>query len=351
MFLHEMESAARDVDLTVLEGVLAADLARSLEEEVDQEVSRGAGQLRQSTRWQSLLDSLPDVFREGLFMVLQAEYKGRCAAILSSDWSWNWAGWDSRQSDGSSNPGDGEGLYQVLDAHRQHEEGELATPLLFAIHDVVRRHIRLAHANSAVKHLTDGQKEAALRRQGLKVGVGKVWGMNNCLADSLLQLLQENSIIARGVEEDRKQACAALRTELLSLPENSPFRPRRRDAVSSCDLGLDDAAFLQSNIHSEFILKFFLSYFAGRGMVLGQLPSAGVRVSVCSRFDSDVLPNESTDVCRAEVADVEEEPLEFKLFNRTGDGVSGYHYDPIIVDAEVASSSSRPSATSLRLLE
>ncbi len=69
---------------------------------------------------------------------------------------------------------------------------------------------------------------------------------------------------------------------------------------------------------------------------------------MCSRFASDVLPNESTDVCRAEIADVEEEPLEFKLFNRTGVGVSGYHYDPITVNrVESASSNSRASAPSL----
>ena len=69
-------------------------------------------------------------------------------------------------------------------------------------------------------------------------------------------------------------------------------------------------------------------------MVRGQLPSAGVRVSVFSRTDSEVLPIESTLVCRADVVNVEEEPLEFKLFNRTGDGVTGYHFDPITVNRE-----------------
>jgi hypothetical protein len=348
-YLQDIGRDAGDVNLDVLEGVLAADLARSVEEEVDQELSRGAGQLPRPTRWQALLESLPDVVREGLLMVLRAEYKGRCAAILSSEWSWNWVGWDTRQPNGSSNPSDGDGLYQVLASHQQHEEGELATPLLFAIHDVVRRHIRLAHANAAVEHLTDKQKEAALHRQGLKVGLGKVWGENNCLPDSLLQLLQENKIVARCVERDRATACAALRAELTNLPADSPLRPRQRDAVNSSDLGLDDSAFLQSNVHGEYILKFFLRYFGERRKVLRQLPSAGVRISVCSRFDSEVLPNESTDVCQAEVADVEEEPLDFKLFNRTGDGVSGYHYDPImVISAEGASSSSRSSPPSLQ---
>ena len=47
----------------------------------------------------------------------------------------------------------------------------------------------------------------------------------------------------------------------------------------------------------------------------------------------------------ADVVDVEEDPLDFKLFNRTGVGMSGYHYDPIIVTrTEAAASSSRRSA-------
>ena len=344
-FLREMGDAAAGVDLTVLECVLAADLAHSLEEEVEQKLPRGADQLPRSTRWQFLLDHLPDVVREGLLVVLRAEYKDSCTTILSQEWSWNWVGWDSRRPDGSPDPDHEVGLYQVFDLQRHHEEGELSTDLFHAVHDVVRRHIRLAHAHSAVKHLTDEQKEAVLRRQGLTVGVGEVWGANNCLADSLLQLMQEHEVIACCHKNDRKAACAALREELTNLPEESPLRPMQRDPVNSCPLVLDDRAFLQSNVHGEYILKFFLRYFDARGMLIRHLPSAGVHISVCSRFDSDVLPVESTDVCHAEVVDVDGEPLDFKLFNRTGEGVSGYHYDPIIVTRrEAASSSSRRSA-------
>ena len=159
--------------------------------------------------------------------------------------------------------------------------------------------------------------------------------------------MQENDVIACGHKNDRKAACAALREELTNLPEESPLRPRQRDPVNSRPLALDDSAFLQSNVHGEYILKFFLRYFSARGMLLRHMPSAGVHISVCARFDADVLPVESTDVCQAEVADVDEEPLDFKLFNRTGEGVSGYHYDLIIVTRrEAASSCSRRSAPS-----
>ena len=347
-FLLEVGEA--DVDLTVLEGVLAADQAHVLEGEIDQELARNAGQFPGSTRWQSVLNYMSDVLREGLLVVLRAEYKGRCTAILSSEWSSNWVGWDSRRPDAPPDPHDGDGLYQVLEFYRQHdEEGDLATPVMLAVHDVVRRHIRLAHSHSAVTHLTDKQKVAALLRQGLKVGKGNVWGANNCLADSLLQLMQENKIIAPCPEMERKAPCAALRESLIRLPENSPLRPRRRDAVNSIDRGLDDGAFLQSNVHGDYILKFFLEYFGERRMVLRQLPSAGVRISICSRFDSDVIPGEYTDVCQAVIVDVDDQPLDFRLFNRTGDGVSGYHYDPIrVMNSESASSSSRCPPGSLR---
>jgi len=250
-FLHETGTSAVEVDLTVLECVLAADLAHSLEEEVEHALSSEVDRPPGSTRWQSLLEALPDVVREGLLVVLRSEYKNKCTSILSQEWSWNWVGWDSRRPDGSPDPRDGDGLYQIFESHRQHEEGELSTPFFRAVHDVVRRHIRLAHTHSAVNHLTDKQKEAALLRQGLTVGVGEVWGANNCLPDSLLQLMQENEVIVSCRQNDRQAACAALRVELTKLPEESPLRPGRRDPVNSRPLGLDDSAFLQSDVHGE----------------------------------------------------------------------------------------------------
>ena len=335
------EAGGTDVDLNVLESVLAVDHAHCVEDEIERTLLREAGHVPVSTRWQSLLEFLPDVFREGLLVVLSQAYKNRCSRILSQEWSWNWVGWDSRHPDGSPNRDDGDGLYQVVEKYRQCEEGDLGEPVLLALHDVVRRHIQLAHLHSAVEHISDEQKEAALLRQGLKVGKGKVWGRNNCLPDSLLQLMQESGIIARCAERDRKEPCVAVRAALTSLPEDSPLRPRRLDAESGRVLGLDDGAFLQTHVHGEFILKFFLQYFEQRDMVLRQLPSTGVRINVLSRCDSDAIPVEFTDVCQAEIPNVDEERLDFKLFNRTGEGVSGYHYEPItVLSRESASSSS-----------
>ena len=66
-FLLAMGDAAAAVDLTVLEDVLAADLAHSLEEAVAKKLPSADYQPSVSTRWQSLLDHLPDVVRDGCF--------------------------------------------------------------------------------------------------------------------------------------------------------------------------------------------------------------------------------------------------------------------------------------------
>ena len=111
---------------------------------------------------------------------------------------------------------------------------------MLAVHDVVRRRIRLAHSQFAVTHLTDKQKVASLLRERLKVGKGNVWGANNCLADSLLQLMQENKIIALFSELERNESFAVHREALIRLLENHCLRARWCDAVNSSDLGLDD---------------------------------------------------------------------------------------------------------------
>ena len=131
-----------------------------------------------------------------------------------------------------------------MESYRHDEEGELSESFLLAVQDAVRRHIRLAHVHAAVKHPTDEQKEAILFQCGFAVGVGKDWGSNNCLPDSLLQLMQENKVIAHCEELVREEACAALREELSKLPEESPLRPRQRDPLNSCPLFLDHTAFL-----------------------------------------------------------------------------------------------------------
>ena len=333
------------VDLSVLEGVLAADLARSVVVDVDVALSSAGNASGAPTRWQYLLDSLPDELREGLLVVLQREYRGQCASILSQEWSYNWVGWDSRQPNGEINSGDGLGLYQLLQVYQEHPEGVFADRAITTIHDAVRRHIRLAHTHAAVDFPTDTQKVEALRREGLEVGVGKVWGCNNCLADSLLQLMQLNNIVARAV--NREVACDALRLALTQLPLEDPLRPRDRDPVTSRILRVNNRAYLQSDVHGEFILKFFMRYFEARDQVLAQLPSTGVRIEIVSRLDSEELPHEYTDVCRDGVPNLDEEQLTFMLYNRTGDGFSGYHYDPVMISsARLAGSansiSSRP---------
>ena len=125
------------------------------------------------------------------------------------------------------------------------------------------------------------------------------------------------------------------------------MRPRDRDPVTSRILRVNNRAYLQSDVHGEFILKFFMRYFEAQDQVLAQLPSTGVRIEIVSRLDSEELPHEYTDVCRDGVPNLDEEQLTFMLYNRTGDGFSGYHYDPVMISSarlagSANSTSSRP---------
>ena len=66
-------------------------------------------------------------------------------------------------------------------------------------------------------------------------------------------------------------------------------------------------------------------------MVLRPMLSARVRISIVFGFDSDVIISEYTDACEQVIVNVDDQPLDLKLFNCSGEGVSGYHYDPITV--------------------
>ena len=130
--------------------------------------------------------------------------------------------------------------------------------------------------------------------------------------------------------DQRCAACLALREHLKSLPEESPLRPRQRDPMRGIDLGLNPDAFLQPDVHGECALRFFERYFQEKGLVCRPVPPVGVRIVVRSRFDSDVVTPAFTVVCRSPGLPEEEKPLEFGLYNTTGEGIAGTHFYPIL---------------------
>ena len=97
------------------------------------------------------------------------------------------------------------------------------------------------------------------------------------------------------------------------------LRPRRRDAFSGVDLGVDPGAFLQHDVHAETILQFFLDYFHTH--VRRRMPRGGIRIVVHSRFDSDQIPPATMTVCQENGAS--EDVATMHLYNVTGEGTYG----------------------------
>ena len=142
------------------------------------------------------------------------------------------------------------------------------------------------------------------------------------MADSLLQLLIAHGVLASDItEEERDTACEANRHELVhsTLPQRRPRDLRGRD---------DPRAFLEHDRHAEASVEFFLRWFAGR--FVQELPDDGIELTVYSRFDSETLPAATTRICRRSGTRRADLALQFCLYNTTGGGISGFHYDLLL---------------------
>ena len=142
-------------------------------------------------------------------------------------------------------------------------------------------------------------------------------GENDCLADSLLQLLIFHGIVADDV--DRKAACLANRVRLEAQEDLVP-----RD-VDGC---LDFGGFLQHHRHARPTVEFFCERF---GCSEDVLPVAGFRLVVHARSDDDAHPADEMVIC--EGCGRRAGPcLVCHLFSWTAELHEGYHYDPLLPD-------------------
>ena len=142
------------------------------------------------------------------------------------------------------------------------------------------------------------------------------------MADSLLQLLIAHGVLASDItQEERDTACEANRHELVhsTLPQRHPRNLRGGDDPMAC---------LEHDRHAEASVEFFLRWFAGR--CVQELPDGGIELTVYSRFDSDTLPAATTRICRRSGAGRPDPALQLCLYNTTGGGISGFHYDPLL---------------------
>ena len=196
------------------------------------------------------------------------------------------------------------------------------------ISEVVRRFLFLAESsvNERLAFPTDVQRMAQLESQGWELRKGSVWGRGDCLADSLLQLSVVHGILPEELNADdgrreRNAACAAVRAHLCGHA-SLELRPRNSEGVQ------DPESYLEHDRHAAEILSFFLARFRDRK--LRELPEGGVTLLVKTRYDA--LPGfvVMLTVCARREGAVPGGPLEFALFDWTGGGCTGYHYDLLV---------------------
>jgi hypothetical protein len=325
-----------DVLASFLTSERAAELdlavAKVLAEEVE-EASR--------TRWGKMLAALPASLVEGLLSVFQLEYGKEATRILSESWSRDLTLWEDLVRNLRSL-----GVSSSYSAVCESED------VMDCLRACLRAHTRLAaicHNDPVVASApSDVETLAHLRTLGYEPGRGMVWtdkyvrghplmqySANQCLADSLLQLLQRAGVLNRHISEaERIHSCAENRRRLLSH-EDVALRPRRRCAATGVDEGEDPLAYLQHDVHAEPTVYFFLEWFRVKGKVLRELPVGGIRLTVFSRFDSAVGGRPVVQICERDVSEAPESMVRMSLYNLSGTGSGGYHYDPLFATDRV----------------
>ena len=206
--------------------------------------------------------------------------------------------------------------------------------------DVAAKLANLTLNNVNVETITDARRRAQLDASGSgkKVGVGEVHFSNACLADSLLQTLAVKHILPRSLLEGtaaakarRSQACIDARQHLVDH-EDYTLHPRVRDDNGVVvDFHVDhDNAYLEHNTHSEALIMFFLDFFRPTHAI----QPCGFKLVVYARFDSDVLPPDEHVFGVGEEVPHREAPVVLELYNNTGTGFTGFHYDPVFLITE-----------------
>jgi len=147
----------------------------------------------------------------------------------------------------------------------------------------------------------------------------------------------------------RNLACAACR-QYLRQHADERLHPRQRTAlgtIAEASHSEHGRAFLQHDVHGEAIVRFFLETFPGARLV----PAAGLLLRVYTRWDSPALPvdRNSIVVCQepnlpASVEAPHRNVLE--MYNSTGTGYTGYHYDPLFSASSGSKALCIPSASS-----
>ena len=159
-----------------------------------------------------------------------------------------------------------------------------------------------------------GRLQELYRQHGLERGRGRMYGRNDCLADSLLQALAHAGVVPELTVSERNAACLANRARLNASPDVE-LRPRRRDPATGADEGMDELAFLEHDKHAESTVQIFTDRLRDRQPEQEPIVRQ-IRLVVFPRFDSSTLPASEIAFPSATHGDASaDRPVVLRLYN------------------------------------
>lgn len=252
----------------------------------------------------------PSFVPHPLFLRLIKKLGSLLPALWQKDWVREWSGWKEATA--------------ALHACRENPD------LLQEIcSDAEHRFLALVQQNVSLVISSDHEKQRQLKDAGFIFGIGEVHDNNDCLADSLLQLLLIHNVVDgaqfNGIHS-RRTACHDCRRHLV-YHQDSTLHPRVRrpdGSVASVSPNLHANAYLQHNVHGPAIILFFLNKYG--------YTSIGATVSHLSivahaRYDSEQIPSEATTLSLPDRTS--RNCLTLDVYCQTNDNMAGNHYDPM----------------------
>ena len=237
--------------------------------------------------------------------------RGLALACLNDDWSQGWHGWT-------------ELIDQIYDLSDVPDDVFLVQAMEYA-QIKLRAFLVIAAQNRDIPGRTDDERLVEVRRQhGLRPGYGEVWGRNDCCADTLLQLLIEHGVLAGTITPAERDIACGLNRDALMISGHPPRNYRGE---------VDKRAYLEVERHAEPTVRFFEEHFRGRQT--GGIPADGIEVVAYSRFDTDDdrRPPVRLRICAGRGMRRVGGPLVVSMYNRSGRGFIGCHYDPLFPGA------------------
>ena len=289
----------------------------------------GAGRGRVDRGWtEQLVEWMPqNDIGHGLIAQLAIDLgEADAAERLNADWSVDWHGWTlligqiaERHTDRVQKLA----LYRGA-AEIERIENEFMEQATGYVSTALRQFLVLSNQNSLIPGRTDSERQdELLSRYGLRKRYGQVWGRNDCCADSLLQLLIGHGVLNRTIDDrSRDGACLANRNALWDGPVE--LQPKAVDGTATW------CAYLEVDRHAAPTVRFFLDYFRDQ---IVHVPAAGFEIVVYTRFDTEDerRPPLKLRICaQAHGGGV---PLRLCMYNSSGDGIYGCHYDPMFATA------------------